>query len=407
MHRSLLILVCAVTAACSAQTPAPQSQPGSQASTPAAPATPPAQTPQPAPKPAVPPPPPADTSAKVAPTQPVITVKGVCESTPVRKAAAGTTPKPTPTACKTVVTKADFEKLINALNTSNQTIPPAMRRNLAQAYVEFLSFSQAARKAGLDKDPRFLEIMKLIRMRTLEDIYRRNLEEKYRNPPAEEIQARYNQNLPKYEEIKLSRVFIVAKNTAASDKDDWEKKALQVANDVHDRAVKGEDLEKLQKEAYTTLGLTINPPNTSVGTRRRGMLAPAEEKELFALKPGEVSKVEQEPSGYIIYKVESRQTLPLEQVKDEISRELFREKMEAGMKAITGSVQADFNEEYFGPAAPPAPPPAARFGNPSAPPPPGSRPSPGPASAPAPTTPSASTPPSAPSPAPGAQKPPQ
>lgn len=423
MHRSLLILVCAVTAACSAQTPtqqpAPQSQPniqtaqpaaqpqpGSQTSTPAAPATPAGQTPQPA-KPPVPPPAPPDTSAKVAPTQPVITVKGVCQSTPVRKTAGGTTPKLTPTSCETVVTKADFEKLINALNTSNQTIPPSMRRNLAQAYVEFLSFSQAARKAGLDKDPRFLEIMKLIRMRTLEDVYRRNLEEKYRNPPAEEIQARYNQNLPKYEEIKLSRMFIPAKNTAANEKDDWEKKALQVANDIHDRAAKGEDLEKLQKEAFTTLGLTINPPNTAVGTRRRGMLVPAEENELFALKPGEVSKVEQEPAGYIIYKVESRQTLPLEQVKDEISRELFREKMEAGMKAITAAVKADYNEEYFGPAAPPPPPPAARFGNPSAAPPPGSRPSPAPASAPAPATPSASTPPSAPSPAPGAQKPPQ
>jgi parvulin-like peptidyl-prolyl isomerase len=230
-----------------------------------------------------------------------------------------------------------------------------MRRNLAQAYAELLAYAQAADKAGLEKDPKFTELMRLLRLRTLADFYRRTLEEKYRHPSDQEIQNYYDQNLPKYEEIKLSRIFIPAKNPANSDKDDWEKKAQQTANDLRERAAKGEDLEKLQKEAYTTLGLTISPPSTTVGTRRRGMLTPDEEKELFALKPGDVSKVEQEPAGYIIYKVESKQTLPLAQVKDEISRELFRQKMEAQMKAVNANIKTEFNDKYFG-AASAAPP---------------------------------------------------
>ena len=231
-----------------------------------------------------------------------------------------------------------------------------MRRNLAQAYVELLTFTQAAEKAGVDKDPKFAEVMRLVRMRTLEDFYRRNTEEKYRNPPATEIQAYYTQNLAKYEEIKLSRIFIPAKNPSTPAKDDWEKKAAQVANDIHDRAAKGEDFEKLQKEAYTTLGLTITPPSTTSGTRRRGMLTAPEEQELFALKGGEVSKLEQEPAGYIIYKVESKETLPMDRVKDEISRELFRQKMDGQLKSVTAAVHADFNDQYFGPpAAPPRP----------------------------------------------------
>jgi len=305
-----------------------------------------------------------------------------------------------------VVTKADFEKLMNALNSSNQTIPPAMRRNLATAYVEFLTFSQAAHKAGLDKDPRFLEIMKLMRMRTLEDLYRRNLEEKYRTPPAAEVQDYYNKNLSKYEEIKLSRLFIPAKNTTATDKDDWEKKAAHVADDIHDHAAKGEEFEKLQKESYTTLGLTISPPSTTVGTRRRGMMAPAEEQELFALKPGDVSKVEQEPAGYIIYKVESRQTLPLDQVKDEISRELFRQRMETGLKSVTGAVHAEYNDQYFGPTPPPPAPPGARLGTAPPPPPSVNRPAPPGASAPTPPAP-APKPPAASAPASSSQPPPK
>lgn len=258
-----------------------------------------------------------------------------------------------------------------------------MRRNVAQAYVELLAFAQAAEKAGVENDPKFKEQLRLMRLQALASIYRHDLEDKNKNLPPQEIQAYYNQNLPKYEEIKLSRIFIPAKNPSSPAKDDWEKKAEQEANDIHDRAAKGEDFEKLQKEAYTSLGLTIAPPNTSVGTRRRGMLTPTEEQELFALKPGDVSKVEQEPAGFIIYKVESRQTLPEEQVKDEISRELFRQKMESQMKSVTSNVKADFNDQYFGAAN--TPPVGMGPGGPMP------RPVPVPSHAPAPASPPAST----------------
>jgi parvulin-like peptidyl-prolyl isomerase len=410
MIRSLLSLTLVAAAVCLAQAPGsptptgtpragadpaqqqPAQQPSPAAQQPAA--TPPPTTPNPPITPAAP----TDTASKVASTQPVITVQGVCSSTPARRAGAAAAAKPTPAgaACKTLVTKADFEKLLNALNPANQNVAPAMRRNLAQAYVELLTFNQVAQKAGIDKDPNFLEVMRLVRMRTLEDFYRRSLEEKYRTPPAAEVQAYYNQNLPKYEEIKLSRIFIPAKNPSSPNKDDWEKKAAQVANDIHDRAAKGEDFEKLQKEAYTTLALTITPPSTSTGTRRRGMMAPQEEQELFALKAGEVSKLEQEPAGYIIYKVESKETLPVDKVKDEISRELFRQKMDSQLKSITAGVHADFNEEYFGPANPPAPTgniPRPAPGGTQPPRPPAPQP-PGPSPTPTSTAPPGSAPPS-------------
>src|SRR5215469_6949697 len=75
-----------------------------------------------------------DTAAAVAATAPVITVKGVCTDG---------TPSSSQT-CTTTVTKGQFEKLLNALNSSNQTIAPAMRRNLAHAYLELLAYVQAA-----------------------------------------------------------------------------------------------------------------------------------------------------------------------------------------------------------------------------------------------------------------------
>lgn len=295
--------------------------------------------------------------------QPVITIQGVCTSTPAKKTGTAATAKKSPTSdCKTLVTKGQFEKMLDALNPGHQAITGSVRRNVAQAYVELLSFNQAAQKAGVEKDPAFAEVMRVVRMRTLEDFYRRNLEEKYRHPPDAEVQAYYNQNLSKYEEIKLSRIFIPAKNPAAQNKDDSEKKTAQVANDIHDRAAKGEDFEKLQKEAYTTLGITVTPPTTAVGSRRRGIMAQQEEQELFALKAGDVSKLEQEPAGYVIYKIDSRQTLSAEAVTSEITRELFRQKLDSQLKAITTAVHADFNDQYFGPVAPGRPPAGARPG---------------------------------------------
>ena len=361
MIRNILIFILAA-AAMWGQTQPPTPPPSTAQPAPSPSAASPAPAPQPstpsgpqiAPRPAAPPAQPE--SAKVLPTAAVITIKGICNNAPVRRPAGTAARKTAPAAastgpCQTVITREDFERLIQ---TVNPNLPPAMRRNVAQAYVELMAFAQAAEKAGVENDPKFKEQLRLMRLQALAGIYRRDLEDKSKSTSPQEIQAYYNQNLPKYEEIKLDRIFIPAKNPSAPAKDDWEKKAEQVANDMHDRAAKGEDFEKLQKEAYTTLGLTIAPPNTSVGTRRRGMLTPAEEQELFALKAGDVSKVEQEPAGYIIYKVESRQTLPEEQVKDEISRELSRQKMESQMKSITSAVKADLNDEYFGaPATPP------------------------------------------------------
>ena len=284
-----------------------------------------------------------DAGAAVPPNEVVLTVHGACEAADGRVAGS----------CNTTLTKDQFEKLIAALNANNQPVPPAMKRNIAQAYTELMAMTKAAYAAGTENHPDFQIVMRVVRMRTLADLYRRELDERYRTPPMQDIEAYYKQNVPKFEEIKLSRIFIPAKNPATANKDDYDKKAAAVAAEMHDRAAKGEDMEKLQKEAYTSLGLTVAPPSSAVGARRRGMQPRAEEDELFSLSPGQVTAVKQEPAGYLIFKLESKQTLPLDQVKDEISHELYRQKMDQALKDVTATVKADLNEKYFGSPEPP------------------------------------------------------
>src|SRR5262249_1147549 len=117
MFRSLLALTLVSVAVCqpqvapqqpvtqqpSAQQPPPQ-QLAAQQPQPVSPAT---STPPPAPKTPTVAPPTADPGASVAPTQPVITAKGVCPNRPPAKTAAGA-PKPAPAPCVTVITKGQF-----------------------------------------------------------------------------------------------------------------------------------------------------------------------------------------------------------------------------------------------------------------------------------------------------------
>jgi hypothetical protein len=277
-------------------------------------------------------------------SQAIITIHGLCSA-----------PAADPSQCTTVISRDQFEKLLDALNSSRQPITPEQRRNLAQSYVELMTAAQAAEKAGVANDPKFAEVMRLVRLRTLADLYRVSLEEKYRTPSADELQDYYNRNQAQFEEFRLSRILIPAKNPLAANKLEWETKAAQLASTIHDRAAKGESFEQLQKEAYATLGLK-DPPSTVLTPKRRSASPSAEEQEVFALQVGGVSPVEQENNGNVIYRMEVRQVLPLDSVKDQIAKSLARAKVEEQMKGMRSSVHADFNGEYFGAEAAPAPP---------------------------------------------------
>ena len=97
---------------------------------------------------------PSDTSASVPADAAVITVNGVCPAKPKAAAATGTAAKPatpaqTPAAdCKTVITKAEFEKLANAVAPN---VTPQLKKQLAGILPRFIAMSDAAKKEGLDK----------------------------------------------------------------------------------------------------------------------------------------------------------------------------------------------------------------------------------------------------------------
>ena len=277
--------------------------------------------------------------AELALTDPVITIHGLCNGAANAKVKDA--------ACTTVVSKQQFDGVMNGLNALGASLLPVQRRAVAEGYATTLLNYEAAKKAGVDRDPRFAEVMRLARMRAMGDMYKAMQQGKATKVSAEEIETYYKNNLDNLEELTLRRVTLPRYNHANLKDEDYAAKARNVANDIHDRMARGEDLDKLQKEAFDAFGVK-DPPTTKMGPIRRGAYAADQEKQLFALKPGEVTPVVEQPSAFIIFKLERRDTPTLEQAKDEIVRRLIKQHIEKQEEATAKSIHVEFNEQYLG-----------------------------------------------------------
>jgi hypothetical protein len=278
----------------------------------------------------------------VAPDAPVLTVHGVCP-------AGQKAPADKPDACTMVLTRAQFEALVSSLNVNNTNYPPPALRGFAINYANILALAKAGETVGVDKDPRFLDLMTIARARALAESYRRYLQEKYGKPSDDEIAAYYKQNADKFEQTKIERIHVpkVDPTRPQDRRPEFEVKARKLASDIRERAARGEDVTSLQVEVYRTLGLKAQPPQTELSTSPKPTFPANVEQDINPLKAGEVTKVEVEPSGFNIYKVRSRNTMPMEQAKAQIVREISQKNIDDALKSATGGVTSDLNEQYF------------------------------------------------------------
>jgi len=299
-------------------------------------------------------------ASKVAPHDPVLTIKGVCADSS----------KPGD-ECKTVIDKEQFEKLAEALQPNMNA---ALRRQLANAYSRMLLMTAAAEKRGLDKQPIFDERMQFDRMQVLSQLLNRSLQEEAGKISDSDLESYYNKNAAAYEEASFARIFVPANqivNPKPNTKSEGTKpppktgqEAMKkIAAELRARAANGEDPDKLQKEAFVAAGMTWAPPTTKMEKQRRTTLPPAHSA-AFDLKPGQVSEPISDPSGHYIYKLVSKKTLPLDAVKQEIRGTLSAQRYREAMQPYqTGN--AELNDAYFGPARNPAKAPPPRGAKPT------------------------------------------
>lgn len=281
-------------------------------------------------------------SVTVAPGDTVLTIRGICplEGNPLSSSADN---------CTAALRRKQFDALLKVVAPAAEDTP-STKRSLAKTYANLLAFEAAAEKDGLDRSTQFMDSMEWVRLRMLADLYRHNLEKETSVVSDQEIDDYYRQHVSEFEEVKLRRM-LVPKSFVGVDKQEAERRALEIATEFRERAAKGEDLDQLQKEAYIAAGFNSLPPTTEVGTRRRSGLSSDVSGDIFALRPGEVTKVEKEPYSFVIYKVDVKHTLPKEKVREEISREIAKQKLDAALQSVTAGIHTDLNGDYFGSAS--------------------------------------------------------
>src|SRR5579859_1308176 len=207
-----------------APAPAPAAQSAAPANQPAAPA-PAAGNAQPSsPKPAAPAPGsvppylarPAETEPAAAPepalppTTPVITLN-FCEGAAAAKAkTAAAAPQ---AGCKKVITKAQFDKILDAAiprsrRPSGGEIPQQVKGAVAKEYLNMYLMAHEAEKRDLEHtDPMVQEMLELSRMQVLSMALNQQLQEKTK-PTDAEIEKYYNDNPSAFVEIGLRRLYI-------------------------------------------------------------------------------------------------------------------------------------------------------------------------------------------------------
>jgi hypothetical protein len=334
---------------------------------------------------------PPDTSASVPATAAVITVNGVCPAPPKPAAAKGSAAPATSGAksaaaktpagdCKTVITKAEFEKLANAVAPN---VTPQLKKQLANVLPRLIAMSAEAKTRGLEKTPQFEETVKFAKMQILTNELQRSIQEQAAKVPPEEIEKYYKEHPEAFEQLNVDRLFVPrtkqdnddekeenAKNEKLTDEEQKAKQAKEkeeaeeseqamskLAETLRAQAAAGEDFAKLQKEAFDAAGMKITSPNVNLPKVRHSGLPPAHAA-VFELKPGDVSQVINDSAGHYIYKVNSKDMPPLEQVKDEIHSTLQNQRQRELMDKLNNSFKVDTNEAYFGPGGPgTAPPP--------------------------------------------------
>jgi hypothetical protein len=271
--------------------------------------------------------------ALVAPGDPVITLDGFCSDSGQQGG-----------VCRTVITRAQFDKLAEALQPG---MPPSLRLTVANAYARNLTMSAAAQKRGLDKTPEFEEEMRYARMQLLSQDLTHVLQQEAGMLSDADVSQYYQKNQASYEEASVARIFIprAKQDATGAQTNSADAQMTRVAVELRARAVRGEDPDKLQIEAYRQAGIARDTVSTHIEKIRRAALPPAHET-VMDLKAGEVSKVFSDPQGaHFIYKMLSKRTLAIEDVRMEIRAAVSSRRYRDAMKNYQGDVV--FNDAYF------------------------------------------------------------
>jgi len=238
-----------------------------------------------------------------------------------------------------------------ALYNFMQSLSETVRGRLAVQYARTLAFSALAEQQGFEKNPVLaneLEVqLKLIRMRILASAFLQNLQNQTTSIAASEIQKYYDEHRDRYEQAQVLRLSVPFAVPTENGRPLDRAAVKSEMEELRSRAVAGEDFNQLQQDAYKHLHIQATPPQVNVSMLRRSNLQ-GDEAKAFDLNPGEISIVLDLPAAFAVVKIETKEPMPIESVRQEIEGALRGGQVQNDLSKLTKKISAQFNLEYLG-----------------------------------------------------------
>jgi PPIC-type PPIASE domain len=290
---------------------------------------------------------------------PVITMHGLCESQPPLlhlgetlppfpdKAASGAADGGSgDSGCNTVVTRVQFENLMNAINPNTR---PEKRRRFAEDYPETALYAEQARQIGLDKSPEFHELLRYRTLDALSQIYKHYMQEKAAEIPEAEVQKFYKEHPERFEQFALKRVFVPKDKLhdaahPATDPAADEAQMKKVAEQLRKEAAAGAEFDTLQDKAYKAAGDKDSVLETDLGDKwTRDNLPVGYLKVVSTMQPGQVADPVLFGDGWYIFKLISKRMIPANEARTQMEALTINDLV----KSLKKSIKPEINRAYF------------------------------------------------------------
>lgn len=252
--------------------------------------------------------------------------------------------------CRTVITRAQFEKLINALSPQ---MSHDLKMQVATFYPQMLLSAQRIKELGLEKDPSFETKLGFGYVQVLHKAFTQYVQDKARDISDADVEKYYKEHPEAFEQVDLLRILVptpkgrtskptsAVRSTKGSTADASTMKLE--AQRIRRQAVAGGNFETLQDQAFKAAGDSSAPPNAEPGKLTRAEIPAAFHKAIFELRPGQVSEPLPGPEGLFIFKVRAKSVIPLSDAKGVIQKIRTKEAMD-GLK---NSIHPQLNDAYF------------------------------------------------------------
>jgi peptidyl-prolyl cis-trans isomerase C len=254
------------------------------------------------------------------------------------------------------ITKSEVEAYAGLYPEQQQALikaDPRMEEVLVRNLVSIMVVSDVAKKKGLEKDPTTRKQIDIMKNEYLARTYiQKEILGKIKLTDKD-YEAYYNAHKKEFEnpEMVRARHILVAVKPNATEEE--KKAALKKAEDILEKAKKGEDFAKLASEYSDDPGSKAK--GGDLGFFTQGSMVGKFEQAAFTLKPGEISPVVETEFGYHIIKVEERKAAeqqPYDAVKEQVMAKATQAIQQERLNAFLEKAMKDAKVTFYGPEPP-------------------------------------------------------